>query len=54
MKSRLFPAVGFWALTAIALVASTQVSVEVTSGTAIVYGATVDNVTNDPGIRFLH
>lgn len=34
------------------LPANALIQVEVTSGTAIVYGATVDNVTNDPSIQF--
>ena len=35
------------------LAANAQVAVEVTSGQAIVYGATVDNVTNDPSIQYV-
>ena len=35
------------------LAANALVEVEVTSGNAIVYGATVDNVTNDPSIQYV-
>jgi len=36
------------------LPANAQIAVEVLAGTAIVYGARVDNVTNDPSIQFVH
>jgi len=36
------------------LPANAQIVVEVSAGTAIVYGATVDNITNDPSIQFVH
>jgi len=34
------------------LAANGSIEVSVSSGSAIVYGATIDNVTNDPSIQF--
>ena len=41
------------ALFGAALPANAQIAVEATAGTAVVYGATVDNVTNDPSIQYV-
>jgi hypothetical protein len=56
--TRSYPPSTFWqepaeALFGAPLSANAQIAVEVSAGTAIVYGAAVDNVTNDPSIQFV-